>query len=161
MSNDDPRAGFRLIHPLRVRYNEADMQGIVFNANYLVYADIGITAYFRALAEASFPDDTDKHAADFLGHFGGDCWVRHADVDFRAPAHADEMLDVALRITRFGRTSFSTLVHIIRDDTLLNAIKLTQVWFDRETEKVSPVAKGFIEAVNAFEDITPAHKDMT
>ncbi|MEO1046410.1 MAG: thioesterase family protein [Pseudomonadota bacterium] len=156
--NPDPRAGFRLIHPLRVRYNEADMQGIVFNANYLVYADIGITAYFRALAMATFPDDTQPHAADFLGCFGGDCWVRHADVDFRAPARADDLLDICVRITRFGRTSFSTLTHIVRDDRLLNAIQLTQVWFDRATEEVSPVHQGFIDAVHAYEAVAPAQK---
>lgn len=155
---DDPRAGFRLIHPLRVRYNEADMQGIVFNANYLVFADIGVTEYFRALAKASMPGHYDPNAASFLDSFGGDCWVRHADVDFRAPACADDLLDICVRITRFGSSSFSTLTHVVRGDTLLTAIKLTQVWFDRASEQVAPVARGFIDAVTEFEHIAPARQ---
>ena len=34
-------------HRLRVRYHECDPQGIVFNANYLAYADIAITELYR------------------------------------------------------------------------------------------------------------------
>lgn len=149
----DPLTHFNSIHPLRVRYNEADMQGIVFNANYLVYADIGVTEYFRKLAEAA--QGPDASATSFLNSFGGDCWVRHAEVDFRGPAHADDLLSVAARITRFGRTSFATLVHIYRGETLLSIIKLTQVWFDSASETVAPVAPGFIAAVEAFEAVKP------
>jgi acyl-CoA thioester hydrolase len=155
-SDTDPIAHFNSIHPLRVRYNEADMQGIVFNANYLVYADIGVTEYFRKLAvKAHGPD---ANATSFLNSFGGDCWVRHAEVDFRSPAHADDLLNVAVRIMRFGRTSFATRVQIYRDETLLSIISLTQVWFDSATEKVAPVAPGFIAAVEAFENIPPERK---
>ncbi|NDH33436.1 MAG: 4-hydroxybenzoyl-CoA thioesterase, partial [Betaproteobacteria bacterium] len=30
---------FRFLHTLRVRWAEADMQSVVFNANYLLYFD--------------------------------------------------------------------------------------------------------------------------
>ncbi|MEO0441381.1 MAG: thioesterase family protein [Pseudomonadota bacterium] len=148
----NPREGFRLITPLRVRYAEADMQGIVFNANYLAFADVGVTEYFRALVGAQGNEDS---LGKFLELFGGDNWVRHAEVDFHAPAKADDMIDICLRITRFGRTSYSALAHIVRDDTLLNVIKLTYVWFDPATEKVTPVAQSFIDAVTEFEIIAP------
>ena len=42
---------FSLVHPLRVRWAEADMQGVVFNAHYLAYFDIAITEYWRVLAK--------------------------------------------------------------------------------------------------------------
>lgn len=148
----DPREGFRLITPLRVRYAEADMQGIVFNANYLAFADVGVTEYFRALVGAQGNEDS---LGKFLELFGGDNWVRHAEVDFHAPAKADDLIDICLRITRFGRTSYSALAHIVRDDTLLNVIKLTYVWFDPATEKVTPVSRKFIDAVTEFEILAP------
>ena len=148
----NPREGFRLITPLRVRYAEADMQGIVFNANYLAFADVGVTEYFRALVGAQGNEDS---LGKFLELFGGDNWVRHAEVDFHAPAKADDMIDICLRITRFGRTSYSALAHIVRDETLLNVINLTYVWFDPATEKVTPVSPKFIEAVTEFEIIAP------
>ena len=151
----NPRDGFRLITPLRVRYAECDLQGIVFNANYLAFADVGLTEYMRALVAADRPQGKGDMMGTFTRHFGGDNWVRHADVDFRAPAKADDLLDIAVRITRFGRTSYALLVHILRGDELLNVVKLTYVWFDPATEQVSPVSAKFIEAVSTFEQITP------
>ncbi|OAO03837.1 acyl-CoA thioesterase [Parasphingorhabdus sp.] len=148
----NPRDGFRLITPVRVRYAEADMQGIVFNANYLAFADIGVTEYFRALVGATGNEDS---LGKFLELFGGDNWVRHAEVDFRAPAKADDLIDVCLRISRFGRTSYSAVAHIVRDNMLLNVVHLTYVWFDPATEEVAPVSQKFIDAVTEYEIIKP------
>ena len=36
-------------HPIRVRYNECDPQGLVFNANYLAYFDLAMTELWREL----------------------------------------------------------------------------------------------------------------
>ena len=36
------------VHELRVRYGECDPQGIVFNANYLLYFDVAFTEMWRA-----------------------------------------------------------------------------------------------------------------
>jgi len=151
----NPRDGFRLITPIRVRYAECDLQGIVFNAHYLAFADIGMTEYMRALVAADRPLGEDDMLGTFTRHFGGDNWVRHADVDYRASAKADDLLDIAVRITRFGRTSYALLVHLLRGDELLTVVKLTYVWFDPATEQVSPVSTKFIEAVSDFEIIKP------
>lgn len=158
------KSDFRLMTPLRVRYAECDLQGIVFNANYLAFADVGLTEYMRALmtevsAKRAGVDAGAGMLQGFSAHFGGDNWVRHADVDFRAPARADDLLDVAVRITRFGRTSYQLLCHIYRGETLLNAITLTYVWFDPATEAVTPVAPRFIEAVTAYEKLPPERTD--
>ncbi|WP_417608525.1 acyl-CoA thioesterase [Parasphingorhabdus sp.] len=151
----NPRDGFRLITPLRVRYAECDLQGIVFNAHYLAFADIGMTEYMRALVAADRPQGDDDMLGTFTRHFGGDNWVRHADIDYRASAKADDLLDIAVRITRFGRTSYALLVHILRGQELLTVVKTTYVWFDPATEEVSPVSAKFIKAVSDFELIKP------
>ena len=41
------RQDFKLAHSLRVRWAEVEPQNIVFNANYLMYFDAGITEYWR------------------------------------------------------------------------------------------------------------------
>ncbi|MEJ6593620.1 thioesterase family protein [Parasphingorhabdus sp.] len=151
----NPREGFRLITPMRVRYAECDLQGIVFNAHYLAFADVGLTEYMRALMAENGPQGKSDMLGGFMQHFGGDNWVRHAEVDFRAPAKADDLLDIAVRITRFGRTSYALLVHILRGEELLNVVKLTYVWFDPATDQVAPVALKFIEAVGDFETTKP------
>ncbi|VAV95487.1 hypothetical protein MNBD_ALPHA04-456 [hydrothermal vent metagenome] len=153
--SSDPRDGFRLITPMRVRYGEADLQGIVFNANYLAFADVGLTEYMRELMKVENDNAEQDMLGGFTAHFGGDNWVRHADVDFRAPAKADDLIDIAVRITRFGRTSYGLLVHILRANELLNVISLTYVWFDPATEEVAPVSQKFIDAVTRFEIIKP------
>jgi len=33
---------------IRVRWGEVDGQGVVFNANYLMYADVAVTEFMRA-----------------------------------------------------------------------------------------------------------------
>lgn len=154
-TDNNPRAGFRLITPLRVRYAEADLQGIVFNANYLAFADIGLTEYMRELVAIETKGGQNDMLHGFISHFGGDNWVRHADVDFQGSAKADDLLDIAVRITRFGRTSYALLVHVLRGDELLNVIKLTYVWFDPATEQVAPVSQKFIDAVTAYEILAP------
>jgi acyl-CoA thioester hydrolase len=155
MTETDLKDGFQLITQLRVRYAECDLQGIVFNANYLAFADVGLTEYLRALMIQETGSGERDMLHGFIGIFGGDNWVRHADVDFRAPAKADDLLDIAVRVTRFGKTSYTVLCHILRENELLNIITLTYVWFDPATEKVSPVAQKFIDAVNKYESIAP------
>ena len=44
------RQDFRLVHRLRVRWAEVDLQRIVFNPHYLMYIDTAFTEYWRALA---------------------------------------------------------------------------------------------------------------
>ncbi len=153
--NIHPGEGFRSSTPLRVRYAECDLQGIVFNANYLAFADVGLTEYLRALMVHETGSGERDMLHGFIGIFGGDNWVRHADVDFRAPAKADDLLDIAIRIMRFGKTSYTALCHIMRGDELLNAVTLTYVWFDPVTEEVSPVSQKFIDAVTKYELIAP------
>ncbi|HSC71381.1 MAG TPA: acyl-CoA thioesterase, partial [Candidatus Methylomirabilis sp.] len=41
--------GFRFSFPIRVRYSEIDVQGIVYNSRYLEYVDVALTEYFRAM----------------------------------------------------------------------------------------------------------------
>jgi acyl-CoA thioester hydrolase len=51
---------------MRVRWAEVDKQGIVFNGHYLMYFDVGITGYYRALAYA-YPEDLARHGTDRRG----------------------------------------------------------------------------------------------
>ena len=43
------REDFALLYANRVRWGECDPQGIVFNVNYFLYFDIGMTEWLRAL----------------------------------------------------------------------------------------------------------------
>jgi acyl-CoA thioester hydrolase len=51
---------------MRVRWAEVDKHVIVFNGHYLMYFDVGITGYYRALAYA-YPEDLARHGTDRRG----------------------------------------------------------------------------------------------
>jgi len=86
-----PDPGFT--HDVRVRYAECDQQGIVFNANYLIYADDAVDAWFTAMLAPGF-----------------DCMVRKATVEWAGPARHGETLTLRPRVSRWGRTSFDVTI---------------------------------------------------
>ncbi len=103
-------------HPIRVRWGEVDAQGVVFNANYLAYADVAGTEYYRHLGVL------DSGIADLL-----QVYVVDAHLAFKSPAHNDDILDCAVTPERIGNSSFQLLVSITRDSTPICDIRLTYV----------------------------------
>lgn len=98
-------ADFRHRVPLRVRWAEADMQGVVFNGHYLTYADVCATEYWRAIGV--------PYPAGFAA-LGIDAFVRKASVEYHAPARYDDELLVCGRIARLGRSSARFVVAMFR-----------------------------------------------
>jgi acyl-CoA thioester hydrolase len=84
-------------HRLRVRYNECDPQGVVFNANYLTYFDITMSELWRELGGYQAMVDA-----------GVDMVVAEATVRYLAPLRFDDEMEVVARITRLGDTSMTT-----------------------------------------------------
>jgi acyl-CoA thioester hydrolase len=98
------------VHRLRVRYNECDVQGHVFNANYFVYFDIALTELWRKTLGSY----------NALTADGLDMVVAETGARFRAPARFDDELEVTLEVERLGNTSMVSAIGIARDgDTLV------------------------------------------
>jgi acyl-CoA thioester hydrolase len=110
-------------HVLRVRYGECDPQGIVFNANYLLYVDVAFTELWR---EAIGPWME-------MGERGYDAVVNECRLRFRAPARFDDEIAVAMNVTRLGRSSIETAVEIRRGDELLVEASLRHTVVSTET----------------------------
>jgi acyl-CoA thioester hydrolase len=105
------------VHRLRVRYGECDPQGIVFNANYLMYFDVAFTELWR---EAVGPWQQ-------MVEQGIDAVVAHAELDFRAPARFDDVLALQARVVRLGRTALVTRIDAMREQQLLVSMRLRHV----------------------------------
>lgn len=88
---------FPVIYRRRVRYSDADAQKIVFNANYAVYLDDCLTDYMEA-AGLGIEDLPAK---------GYEIVLRRMELDFLGMARINDDLCVGVRVTRFGRTSFT------------------------------------------------------
>jgi acyl-CoA thioester hydrolase len=136
-------------HPLRVRYGECDPQGIVFNANYLLYFDVVFTELWR---EALGPWQELKDS-------GVDLVVANANIDFRASARFDDELTLLARIARLGTTSIATEFDVVRGDELLVSGRLVHVCVSstdwRKTELPDWVRTGLLPYANASADAEP------
>ena len=104
-------------HRLRVRYGECDPQGIVFNANYLLYADVAFTEFWRE-ALGRWQEMVER---------GVDVVVAETNLRFHSPARFDDEIDISVRIDRLGETSITTEMDIVRDEELLVAVRVRHV----------------------------------
>jgi acyl-CoA thioester hydrolase len=110
-------------HELRVRYGECDPQGIVFNANYLLYFDVAFTELWRACVGPW---------QEMVEH-GVDAVVAEANARFHAPARFDDVLTLHARIARLGTTAITTEIDVLRDGQLLVAGQLRHVCVSTDT----------------------------
>ena len=142
-------AEFKFRHGLRVRWAEVDRQGIVFNGHYLTFFDVGITEYWRAIG---FP------YPDALLAAGRDTFVVKAGIEYHAPAHYDDMLDLLVRVGRLGRTSMQFLIEVHRVGEHLISGEVIYVMADPQTRKPSPVPDFLREAISRYETVPPLAK---
>ncbi len=136
------RQDFRHLERLRVRWAEVDLQKIVFNGHYLMYADTAVAGYWRALAMPYH---------ETMQTLQGDLYVRKATLEYAGSARYDEQLDVGIRCARVGTTSmvFSTAVY--RGDTVLVHGELVYVFADPATMTSQPVPDSLRAVFTAFE----------
>lgn len=142
-----PRERFAVRHDVRVRYNEIDGQGIVFNGNYLIYADIGVTELFRAMGEGQ--------PGAFFAQYGTDIVVVNAELDYHASAELDDMITIAARVARFGRTSFTIHVAVFRGDERMTDMALTYAHVEADRSRATPLPAMFIADVRDFQPDPP------
>jgi acyl-CoA thioester hydrolase len=83
-------------YEIRVRYGECDQQGIVFNANYLVYVDDVMDRWLTAALGGDY------------GRF--DYMVKRACVEWDGPARHRDVLQLSPEISRWGNSSFDITV---------------------------------------------------
>ena len=140
------RQEFRFSHGLRVRWAEVDRQGIVFNAHYLMYFDVAITEYYRALGYP-YPQGLAQH--------GTDLFVKKAEVEYQASAGYDDEIEVCVRVARLGRSSLEFQLELYRADQLLVGGKVVYVNADPETRKSAPLPEFLRGAIKRFEHTAP------
>lgn len=81
----------------KIRFSDSDAQGIVFNANYLVYVDDTWTDFFES---AGLP------WADMVAQ-GYEVVLARTEIDYKDGAQIGETIEVGLRVATMGKTSIS------------------------------------------------------
>ena len=118
-------------HRQRVRFGETDMQGVVYYANYLLFAEVGRVAYLRALDI--------EYARDFIAK-GIDFTIGEARVRYRAPLRFDDEYDIKVRVGEIRHSSWAFEYAIDRaDGTHCAEASTVQVVIDRATGRATRI----------------------
>lgn len=128
------------VHTLRVRYSECDLQGVLFNANYLEYVDHTITEMWRA-AYGGYTVMLDR---------GVDVVVAEASIRFRAPARFDEEVRIEAVVARIGTTSVTTEYRFTRGSDPLAEATMRHVFVDPATGAKTPMPGWAREGLEAW-----------
>ncbi len=107
--------GHRLIQ--RVYYEDTDFSGLVYHARYLHFLERGRTDYLRCLGvEQSALIGMDEEGLVFVVH--------RMEIDFKAPARMDDVLEIRTVTTKAGGAKMVLEQEIRRDGDLLIAAKV-------------------------------------
>lgn len=140
-----PLAGGEFRYPVRVFYEDTDAGGIVYHANYLRFAERARTETLRRLGIDQWRLRS-EHDVMFI--------VRRCTIDFRAPAHLDDALEVRTRMTgwRGAAIEAEQTVHRQGEEGPLVALDLTIACVNGKGRPVrvpSPVRAAFDRAAGA------------
>jgi acyl-CoA thioester hydrolase len=129
---------------VRVRNIEIDWQGIVHNANYLLYFEDGRVAYLEHLGIKVDISSMDHEYKVLI--------VRN-EIDYVSPARLGELLDVYTRISFVRNTSFAFEAILEESKTgrrIAENVSI-HVTLDHKTDKPIPVPEVFRRKVHDFE----------
>lgn len=104
--------------PIRVYYEDTDLAGIVYYANYLKFIERARSEMVRGLGidQAALKRDHDIVFA-----------VRHVEADYRAPAKFDDELVVETKLVRASPVRLDLAQDILRDGGVIFAAQVTLV----------------------------------
>jgi len=138
------RSKFRFTHRIRVRNYEVDWQGIVHNANYLLYFEVARIEYLRHIGVKVDMESIQQDSKVVL--------VRN-EIDYRSAAHYDELLEVLTRVSYIRNSSFAFEGIMYESETgrLVAENLAIHVWIDPLSNQPFPVSDRFREMVRSFE----------
>ena len=101
--------------PVRVYYEDTDIGGVVYYANYLRFFERARTEWLRALGfnQFKFAEEEDRAFV-----------VRRAEIDYRRAARMDDLLQVSVQPLESGRASLWVAQRIVRENPNAKEVEL-------------------------------------
>jgi acyl-CoA thioester hydrolase len=105
----------RHTQPVRVYYEDTDFSGVVYHASYLRFMERGRTNYLRLIGadHRALFTQAEKEAPGFA------FVVRHMSIDFKKPAHMDDVLDIVTAPEEVKGASVMLHQKVMRGEELL------------------------------------------
>lgn len=134
------------VEHIRVRYNECDMQNVVFNANYWMYADDAVAQWLRhSVAQLSGQTGDDVKYSDL----GFDFMLKTATATWHKGATYGDVIDATCFASRWGNTSFDVSVNMTVNGQPIFDCVITYVSVTPGTHTPAPVPEKIREALSA------------
>ncbi len=111
------------VFPVRVYYEDTDVGGIVYYANYLKFAERARTELLRLVGFGQ---------EEMFATYGVGFAVRNCEIDYRMPARLDDLLEVHSRMVELRGASLRTEQIIRRGGGDLVRLRLRVACMDRE-----------------------------
>jgi acyl-CoA thioester hydrolase len=97
--------------PISVYYEDTDLSGVVYHANYLRYMERGRTEFFRLAGISKMAGLEDEEPTAWA--------IRSIQVDYHRPARLDDVIHVRSILTGLSGARMKALQRITCGDTLL------------------------------------------
>jgi acyl-CoA thioester hydrolase len=97
--------------PLRVYYEDTDLSGVVYHANYLRYMERARTEFFRLAGVSRMAELEAEEPTAWT--------LREAKVSYHRPARLDDALTVRTRLTAISGARIRAVQKIYADERLL------------------------------------------
>lgn len=123
----------------RIRYHETDPQKFAFNGRYLEYADVAMTEFFRNLGWG-YPE---------MLNDGFDPSVVKSTIEYHLPAVLDDLVQMDVRCTALGTSSFTLAFTLRRSGQTLCSIENIYVNVDAPSKRSIPVPQSIAESLRA------------
>jgi len=128
---------------LRPRYEETDLMGVVYYANYLRYFEVARVEYLRHVAPEYLHTE----------EYGVGAAVIEAHCRYHAPARFDELLRIRCSVTevRKVRFRFDYLIERAADGETVASGYTRHAWVDLSTFRPTGAPPGLVDIVLAYE----------
>lgn len=133
--------------PVRVYYEDTDLGGVVYYANYLKFLERARTEWLRSLG---FEQDALRDAENLI--FA----VRRLQIEYWQAAKFNDELQVSEQISQLGRASFTMQQDITRADTRLCSAQVKLACLQFEALKPCKMPAKLYELLECVA-LTPRH----
>jgi acyl-CoA thioester hydrolase len=125
----------------RVGFSDTDAQGIVYYGRYLPYFDLARVEYHRHLGLVQ----RERQEQEFV--------MRAVSIEYFAPARFDDLVEIFIRVSRFGTTSvtYEGAAYRRDDDVLMVTARQTAVFVELTTHTKMAVPEAYRAVIRAFE----------
>tara|TARA_B100001964_G_scaffold227509_1_gene277571 strand:- start:139 stop:696 length:558 start_codon:yes stop_codon:yes gene_type:complete len=138
-----PENQFKFYAPVKVRYNETDLQGHVNFIHYYAYFDVGLIEYMEEI----------RYGYETMLAEGADFLYAESHCEYKSSAKWPEVLRIYTRVAHMGRRSlrFGFKVRAESDQRLIAVGHIAAVTADKDTFEVRPIPERMRQAVERYE----------